>query len=127
MKESLAQRKIIDRFKKAGYVVWNLSDRFTPGVPDLYVAKAGHGIWLEAKVTNVPLDGICVLDDRTSKERGFTRIQQAKALELINADIPVFGALWVTVLNEAYQVYPDRFLDSVEVRRIPEEFLPLKP
>jgi hypothetical protein len=122
MKESYFQQKVKDNFTREGYVVLNLSDKFTGGIPDTYLLKDGVSYWLELKVTNKKPGQIVHLDDRKASNRGFTREQAIKLYKLKQGGAKAYGVVYLAHDKIALKVPPERMEESHQYEDLLEEF-----
>lgn len=119
MKESYFQKKIKKEFKKAGFLVFVLSDAFTGGIPDTYVAKDGECAWYELKVNHAKSGQIVHLADDKGEEHGFTREQAIKCYKLKNKGITAQGLVYMVNEDKIIIVEPEDFDKSIPY----EEFI----
>lgn len=122
MKESYFQKKIKKAFTKKGFVVLNLSDQFTGGIPDTYLLNDGVSYWLELKVTNKKPGQIVHLDDRKASSRGFTREQAIKLYKLKQGGANAFGVIYLAYDKIALKVPPERMEESHQYEELTDEF-----
>lgn len=116
MKESYFQKSLVDKLKNAGYVVLNLSDKYTVGIPDIYCAKDGESFWYELKVVN-KAKGKIRLGDL------FTKIQKAQIQKLNKAGVNASGLIRLVPHKKTLVIKGedlDRVMDIEELLEYPE-------
>ena len=121
MKESYAQTKLAKDLRDKGYVVWVISDSYTSGIPDLFIAKDGEVQWAELKVVNEGPGDTIHLDDRKSSGRGFSRAQAIKIFELQEQGVNAYGLCYVSEASVYIRVNAEQMTNSYTY----EEFLKL--
>lgn len=122
MKESYFQKKVKDNFTRDGFLVMNLSDSFTGGIPDTYLLKDGVSYWLELKVTNKKPGQVVHLDDRKASARGFTREQALKLYKLNKKGAKAYGVIYLAHDKIALKVPPERMEESHQYEDLVDEF-----
>jgi|Wag4MinimDraft_13_1082653.scaffolds.fasta_scaffold00021_28 hypothetical protein len=122
MKESYFQQKVKDAFTRDGFMVLNLSDSFTGGIPDTYLLKDGISYWLELKVTNKKPGQIVHLDDRKASGRGFTREQALKLYQLKKKGAQAHGVIYLAHDKVALKIPPERMEESHQYEDLIKEF-----
>lgn len=50
MLESAVKRKVGQKWRDAGGLIFNISEKFNSGIPDSYLAYNGCNIWVEFKI-----------------------------------------------------------------------------
>ncbi len=113
MRESTFQRRLINRLKSAGYLVFNISDRLTVGLPDIYCAKDGISHWYELKVFNVRSGKI-----NLSGQDGFTRVQKITIYKLRQAGVDAWGVIHLPVQGKTVLARPEEFEQTIDVQEL---------
>lgn len=121
--ESNVIKKLKDIFLSENCVVEKIESQFNSGKPDLYIGGHGFNMWIEAKyVESLPIKGTSNM-----LKHGFSPIQKAKALEMVNKGVPVFGVIGIgsgeknmklyviEVLDWEEKISKDRFLEVSDV------------
>ena len=120
MRENQFQTKFNQRLTAAGFVVFNLSDKFTSGIPDVYCAKDGVSHWYELKVINQK-SGIVDLSSK-SGGYGFTKAQKIKIYKLRQAGIDAWGVIYVAHYEATIQVPPEDFERKLAIETLISDY-----
>lgn len=107
MRESQFQKKFVEQLKAARFLVLNLSDKYTSGIPDVYCAKDGVSYWFELKVINKEKGEI----DLSNKSRGygFTKAQKVLLYRLRQVGIEAWGVVHLPRHNATLKIPPEDF------------------
>lgn len=124
MRENQFQKKFIEQLKAARFVVLNLSDKFTSGIPDIYCAKDGVSYWYELKVIN-KTSGEIDLSDK-SGGYGFTKAQKILIYKLRQVGIEAWGIIYVTKYDVTVKVPPEDFSKKLTLEELVETYEKVK-
>ncbi len=113
MRESYFQKILVDKLKESGYTVFNLSDKYTVGIPDIYCAKDGESFWYELKVVNKS-KGKLRLGDL------FSKIQKAQMQKLRKAGVNASGIVRIVPYKKTVVVDVEDFDKVLEVSELLE-------
>ncbi len=100
MRENYFQRKFCEQLKAARFVLFNLSDKYTSGIPDVYCARNGVSHWYELKVVN---------KGKGIVEPGFTKAQKINIYKLRQAGVDAWGIVHVAPHKKTVMVPPEDF------------------
>jgi hypothetical protein len=118
MNESALKKKVIEYFKKQGFFVIKISDRFRSGTLDLYVVRGGRSIWVELKAP-----GVNVRKRLQKSERAKLTLQDIEMLHLRAHGVEAY---YVDSIEDAQDVVKyGHPLNSAQVRDA-EELLKLR-
>ena len=116
MKESTFQSNLKKELEDKGYLVWVISDSFTSGIPDIFIAKNGEVMWIELKVIHAKEGQTIHLSDRKSSSRGFEKIQKLKIYELNQAGVDAFGLVYVPEVDKKIKIPCTMMGESIEYK-----------
>jgi hypothetical protein len=117
VRESYFQKKFCEQLKAAHFVIFNLSDKFTSGIPDVYCARDGVSHWYELKVVN-KAKGMVDLSDSSGTGHGFTKAQKINIYKLRQAGVDAWGIVHVAPHKKTVKIPPEDFERRLDVEEL---------